>query len=113
MNTDKEVLQKLFKIAKNQQKIIRKLAQTSSQVQDIRAEVNNLIVSLGSKVPRGTVCLKAYFYPIENIVDSTIKLQNAQPLDENNKKIRAILASAIADMKKIPVGNVKIILALG
>jgi hypothetical protein len=82
-------------------------------VQDIKAEVNNLIVSLGSKVPKGTVCLQAYFYQFENTVTATIQLANAQPGDPNNITIRSILASAIANMKKIPVGNVEIILSFG
>lgn len=60
MATDKEILQKLFKIARNQQKIIKKLAATS-----VKETINNIIAVAKETHPilEGVVCTDASEQP--------------------------------------------------
>jgi hypothetical protein len=115
MATDKEVLQKLLKIAHNQQKIITKLAQAAELMtpkEDITDEVNLLIGQLRS-LPLGTTCVDAQFANSEKRVDAKVKLGKGQPGDPGNQLVMKTLSEAVANLKAIPATNVHIVLMFG
>ena len=89
MDNNKELLKKLFKIAENQQKIIRKLAQQQSdEVVNKTKEVNEAIVMAKKdniNIMPNIVCTNALYY----VQSKIIKVEITVPIigDPNNEKM--------------------------
>lgn len=104
MATNKEVLQKLYKIAQNQQKIIRKLAQEMNAVPaaTVNAAQFQPVVNLLARMAKVTSEVKVAYVNSAPGLSLTIGVQSADSAaaDKLNEAVGRATAAVLAQLTK-------------